>query len=148
MKLQVVKSKITKRLNKSKSKIKGKNLKQKSKSKSQGSKGGLFSGKVLGFKIPVVDKVIKNKTFQKVVVGAGTVATVGALVQLVNNDQINKIWNRKEVRIVSAAATGDIVGAGAVLALEDPKILNSIRGVGQTQQGNSGQGLSNQAGFA
>jgi|APSaa5957512535_1039671.scaffolds.fasta_scaffold06084_6 hypothetical protein len=148
MKITTIKNKVKSKLNKSRNKTSSKNLTKKKSSKSTVSRltgGANFDGKIFGFKVPVLSQALKNKFVQSAVIGAGTVATVGAVVQLVNNDKINQIWNKKEVRAGTALAAGDVISAGTVLALESPDILNKLRGT-QTQ-GNS-QGLSSQAGFA
>ncbi len=112
-----------------------------------GSSGGLFSGKILGMKIPLISGLIKNKNVQKAMVGAGTVATIGAIVGLVNNPTINGIWGNQAVRLGAAASTGDIIGAGTVFILENPAqlqgITNRVSGVAGGQQQ-----ISSQVGFA
>lgn len=118
-----------------------------------GGKGTLFDGKILGQKIPLISKFIGNRNVQKAMVGAGTVAVVGGLVSLANQPVITNLWNKTPVRVGAAIATGDIIGGATVLALENPNILNTVRGqVGQvaqvgTQAGQQ-QALVQQAGFA
>jgi hypothetical protein len=117
---------------------------RKSTRKSSGSKGGLFSGKVLGFKIPVIDKVFKNKTFQKIAVASGTVSLLGSGIALINNPQINALWQKPLVKDAVALSTGDIVGAIGRKVIENPQLIGQVtgRGSGTSQQSSS------QAGFA
>ena len=113
--------------------------------KSSGSSSGIFSGKILGNKLPIVEKVVKNKTFQKAVVGAGIVTIVGAGVNLLNQPAVSNIWNKQVVRLGTALAVGDIAGAATVFALENPQVIGGLRNTGQAAQQ---QGLIQQAGFA
>lgn len=145
MKLKIIrkKSNVNKQSKKSSSMAKGK--KSKSKKSSNGSKGGLFSGKVLGFKVPLVDKVIKNKTLQKAMVATGAVTTIGAIVSLVNNPTVNKVWSNPLAKDATALATGDITGAIARRVIENPGLVSQVTGRGaQTQQTQ----FTSQAGFA
>jgi len=81
----------------------------KRKSSSRGSSSA-FSGKVLGFKIPVVSGILRNKTFQKAAAGAGVVAIVLSLATLVNNPTVNRALGNQFVRLGLAGAGGDLVG--------------------------------------
>lgn len=107
----------------------------------------LFSGKVLGFEIPGVKDVLKNKTAQKVLVGAGIVSVGLALVNLINNPTLNKFAAKKEVRVLAAAAGGDIPGAAFQLLKEDPNILGKIGNRGMSQS-TEGLQMVNREGFA
>lgn len=114
----------------------------KKKGKQGGSKGGsnssLFSGKVLGVQVPGARGVLKNKTLQKVLVGAGAVSLGLAVVQLINNPTLNKFAARKEVRIGAAAVAGDIPGAAFQFFKEDG--ISKVRGA----MSSGTQSLSNQ----
>jgi hypothetical protein len=118
---------------------------RKSTKKSSSGKAGLFSGKVLGFKIPMVDKVIKNKTLQKVMVASGAVTTIGALVSLINNQQVNKVWSNPLVQDGAALATGDVVGAIGNRVIKNPQLISQVTG---GRVGGQSQQSSSQAGFA
>lgn len=113
--------------------------KKKPKSKSRSSSSGVFSGKVLGFEIPGVSKIIRNKTVQKAAAGAGLVSIAVSLAQLVNNPTINKAMAKKEVRIGIALAGGDVVGGAAQFVKE---------GGIKSLQGNGNGMTSSQVGFA
>lgn len=86
----------------------------------------LFSGKVLGINVPGARGILKNKTLQKVLVGAGAVSVGLAVVQLVNNPTLNKFASKKEVRIGAAAVAGDLPGAAFQFFKEDG--LTKVRG--------------------
>lgn len=96
---------------------------KKHKGKSHKSSG--FGSKL---KIPVIGKYINNPTVQKVAKAAGTVAIVGAVVQLANIPQVNSIWNNQIVRSAVAYTAGDFIGAAGTYALENPSLLNMGRG--------------------
>lgn len=103
------------RFKKSKTKSSSKNLarktKKKSKSrKSSSSSNGAFSGKILGFKIPIVSDVLRNKTAQKVIAGAGIVSIALSIARLVNNPTINRAVGNRFVRLGLAGAAGDVTG--------------------------------------
>ena len=136
---------ILKKKVKSKSKPKSSNnmagKKRGSKRKSSSRTTGVFSGKILGQEVPVLSKIIKNKTFQKAAAGAGLVSIALTIAQLLNNPTVNKALSRKEVRIALAAAGGDITGAAAQFAKEGglKQFTNGGNGTAQT---------SSQVGFA
>ena len=113
---------------------------KKKKSKSKGSKSGVFSGKILGQEIPIISKVMRNKTFQKVAAGAGTVSIALSIAALLNNAAINKAVSMKPVRIALAAAGGDLIGAGAQFVKEG--------GVGGLRTSVSGTTSNSSVGFA
>ena len=116
-----------------------KHKKKKSKN-SKGSKSGVFSGKILGQEIPIISKVMRNKTFQKVAAGAGTVSIALSIAALLNNAAINKAVAMKPVRIALAAAGGDLIGAGAQFVKEG--------GVGGLRTSVSGTTSNSSVGFA
>lgn len=81
-----------------------------SRRKSSGSASGVFSGKVLGFKIPLIGDILRNKTAQKLIAGAGIVTIAGTLVGLVNNPMLNRVFDSPITKIGLAGAAGDITG--------------------------------------
>jgi len=115
--------------------------------KSRGnSSSSLFSGKVLGVQVPGARGVLKNKTLQKVLVGAGAVSVGLAVVQLINNPTLNKFAARKEVRIGAAAIAGDIPGAAFQFFKEDG--ITKIRGMTSGTQTASNQQIGQVGGLA
>lgn len=112
---------ITKRFKSKKKSSQSNKMAKKKGSKSKSSSGrssGVFSGKVLGFKIPVVGGVLKNKTFQKAAAGVGVVSIALSVAALINNPTINSILSRREARLALAAAGGDVIGLGAEFVRE------------------------------
>lgn len=116
---------------------------RKSKSRKSPSNSGVFSGKVLGFQIPLVSDVIRNKTVQKVLASTGAVTTLLTIASLINNPTVNKVANNELVQLGVAGATGDIVGVGAQLVRT--RGLQRLRG-GQQQSNGGNQMLISQAG--
>jgi len=131
--------------------VKRKSSRKSSRRKSSGlsglGKGGLFSGKVLGFKVPLVDKVIKNKSLQKVMVATGAVTTIGALIALVNNPTINKLWSNALTKDAAALMTGDIVGVIGNRVITNPQLISQVTG-GRVGVSSTTQQSTSQAGFA
>ncbi len=126
MKIKIIKKSHTKYSGKKlKSRIKHSvsNHMKKRHSKKSKSSGG---GKIFGKKIPVIGGLINNPTVSKVAKAAGTVAIVGAAVQLVNNPQLNSIWGNQLVRSGVAYASGDFIGAAGTYVLENPQLLNRV----------------------
>lgn len=107
--------------------------------------GSNFDGKVLGFKIPGVSNIVKNSTLQKVMIGAGTVATTTAVVGLINHPTINRIWSNPFVRDATAWSTGDVVGAVGNRLITNPGIISSVSG---GRVGGMAQSSNSQGGFA
>lgn len=87
-------------------------MKRRMKRRSSSSSGsGVFNGKVFGYTIPGVSSILKNKTAQKAIVGAGLVSIVLSVAQLANQPQINRQLMKPEVRAGIALVGGDIPGA-------------------------------------
>lgn len=103
------KRKTFKRKSSSRSMVKRRGSKKKSYKKSSGS--GLFSGKVFGYTIPGVSPVLKNKTAQKIIVGAGVVSLALSVAQLINQPMVNRQLAKPAVRAGIAFVGGDIPGA-------------------------------------
>ena len=133
----IVKRKGNKRKSSSAS---NKMAKKKSSTRKKSSSSGVFSGKIFGIEVPIVSKVMRNKTFQKAAAGAGTVSLALSIASLVNNPTVNRVLSKKEARIALAAAGGDIVGAGAQFVKEG--------GIAQVTGQTSSAQNSSQAGFA
>jgi len=118
----------------------GKNMAKrgrKSKSKrSSGTSSGVFSGKILGFKIPIVGDALRNKTVQKVIAGAGIVSVALTIASLVNNPTINRAVSNKFVRLGLAGAAGDVTGIATEFVKEG--------GIGSLKLGNGGGGAATQ----
>ena len=114
--------------------------------KKGGQNNELFSGKVLGFEIPGARAILKNKTAQKIFVGAGIVSTELAIVQLINNSTLNKFAAKKEVRILAAGVGGDIPGAAFQFFKEDG--ARTLRGLQSNGNGAQQQLMFNQPGLA
>jgi len=106
----------------------------KKKGKSKGRRSNSSSGRSIGSKIPVVGKVFRNKTVQKVLMGAGAVSLVVSIASLINNPTINKAVNNKLVRVGIAAAGGDIPGAAVQILKETPQLIGRMNGNGGQQQ--------------
>ncbi len=101
---------------------------RKSKSRrSSGSTSGVFSGKILGFKIPLVGDALRNKTVQKVIAGAGIVSVALTIASLVNNPTVNRALGNKFVRLGLAGAAGDITGIATDFVKEGG--IGQLRGV-------------------
>lgn len=111
-----------------------KSRKSKSKRRSSSSKGssGVFSGKILGFKIPIIGGFLGNKTVQKAIAGAGIVSLAVSAASLINNPMLNRALNNKFVRLGLAGAAGDVVGVGVEFAKEGGigTIRNAVGGGG------------------
>jgi len=112
-----------------------------------GSGSGVFSGKILGFKIPVIGNALRNRTVQKVIAGAGIVAIVLSVARLINNPTLNRAANNKFVKLGLAGAAGDVTGiatqfviGGGVSQLRG--ITNGGNGNGQTLVSMSGNGIA------
>lgn len=120
-----------------KSKIKHNSSMTKHRSHKSHKKSGF--GKISGFKIPVIGGLLKNDMVKKVALASGTVAIVGAGVQLLNQPSINKIWSNQIVRSAVAFSTGDVIGAVGTYALENPNLFNRM---------SSGSNQMSMAGFA
>lgn len=116
--------------------------------KNKNNQSGVFSGKVLGFTIPGVSPILKNKTFQKVIAGAGLVSVGLSIVQLLNNKRINEIAAKKEVRILAAAAAGDIPGAAFQFFKEDGFKQINLGGSKQTNGAAQQTSMFQQEGLA
>lgn len=109
---------------------------KKSKSRKSSSGGsGAFSGKILGFKIPLISDVLRNKTAQKVIAGAGIVSIALSLAALVNNPTVNKFVGNKIVRLGLAGAAGDVTGIATEFLKEGgiQQLRGIANGVGQQQ---------------
>ena len=128
---------------------KGKGSKQKSKSKSRkyGKDDGVFSGKILGYEVPGLSGVIRNKTYQKVAAGAGTVAIAVSIAQFLNNKKINDYMKKKEVKVGLAIVGGDIIGGGFEL-LKDGGIKSLGIGNNSVQSQQNTMSLFDQPGMA
>ena len=138
-----------KRVNNSKRKTSSNNMAKKSKKKSSSSRSsGVFSGKILGMKIPVVSGILKNKTFQKAAAGAGVVSIVTSLALLLNNATVNRAVANPIVRLGLAGAGGDITGIAAEIA-RNPQLISQVTGqFGGGQQTPSQSAEQITAGFA
>jgi hypothetical protein len=104
--------------------------KKKSKSeykKSTGNSSGVFSGKILGFKVPIIGDALKNKTVQKAIAGAGIVSLALSIAQLVNNPTVDKMASNKLARLALAGTAGDITGVATEFLREGG--VNQIKGV-------------------
>lgn len=103
---------------------------RKSKSKrgrSSGGTSGVFSGKILGFKIPLVGDALRNKSVQKVIAGAGIVSIALTIASLVNNPTVNRALGNKFVRLGLAGAAGDVTGIAAQFVKEGG--VGQLRGI-------------------
>lgn len=112
--------------------------KSKSRKSSSGNSSGVFSGKILGFKVPVISDALRNKTVQKAIAGAGIVSIALSIAQLVNNPTVNKVANNKVARLALAGTAGDVTGIATEFLREGG--INQIRGV--VQNNNGGQQTS------
>ena len=113
---------------------------RKSKSRrSSNSKGtsGVFSGKILGFKIPVISGFLGNKNVQKAIAGAGIVSLAISAATLINNPTINRALSNRFVRLGLAGAAGDVVGLGVEFAKSG--------GIATVQQAVGGRGGGQQS---
>ena len=109
--MSMAKGRFKKSKTKSSNKNMARNNKKKSKSRKSSSGGsGAFSGKILGFKIPLVSDVLRNKIAQKVIAGAGIVSIALTLARLVNNPTVNRVVGNRFVRLGLAGAAGDVTG--------------------------------------
>ncbi len=85
-------------------------------SRSSSSNGnGAFSGKVLGFKIPIIGDALRNKTVQKALAATGLVTTVLTVASLINNPTVNRVASNEFVQLGLAGAAGDITGVATQL---------------------------------
>lgn len=117
--------------------------KKKNKSRKSSSTGsGAFSGKLLGFKIPIISDVLRNRNVQKALAATGLVTTVLTVAAVINNPTVNKFANNEIVKLGLAGAAGDVVGVGTQLLLT--RGLQKVRGTTTTNGGN--QMLLSQAG--
>jgi len=112
---------------KSSSRTMAKKKSKSSRKKSSSGNSGVFSGKILGFKIPLVGDALRNKTVQKAIAGAGIVSIALSAAQLINNAQLNRALNNKIVRLGLAGAAGDITGIATEFVREGG--IDQIRGV-------------------
>ena len=81
---------------------------------------------------------MRNKTYQKLAAGAGTVAIALSIASLLNNSTINKAVARKEVRIGLAVAGGDLIGGAAQFVKEGGVGGLSVSGNGATSNSSVG----------
>ena len=110
----------------------------KSRRKSSSGTSGVFSGKILGFKIPLISDVLRNKTAQKLIAGAGIVSIITAGAALVNNPMLNRAVSNPIVKLGLAGAAGDVTGViGQVVTGGGISQLRGIVG----QAGNGQQAL-------
>ena len=107
------------------------------KGRSSGGTSGVFSGKILGFKIPLVGDALRNKTVQKAIAGAGIVSIALTIAGLVNNPTVNRALGNKFVRLGLAGAAGDVTGIAAEFVKEG--------GIGQIRGAAAGAGNGGQA---
>jgi len=136
--MSMAKGRFNTKRNKSKPRTMAKKKGRKSKSrKSNGSASGVFSGKILGFKIPLIGDALKNKTVQKAIAGAGIVSLAVTAASLINNPMINRGINNKLIRLGLAGAAGDITGIATEFVKEG--------GVGQLRNIANGGGRGNGA---
>lgn len=102
------------------------NMVKRKSSKSRRGSSSSGEGKVLGVKIPVIGKVLGNKTVKKALMGAGAVSLAISFASLINNPTINKALNNKLVRVGLATAAGDVAGGIVQVVKESPQLLGRV----------------------
>lgn len=117
--MSMAKTRFKSKKRKSSVKNMARRIRRKSKSRRRSSSGGTsgaFSGKILGFKIPVIGNLLGNKIVQKAIAGAGIVSLAITAASLINNPTVNRALNNQFVRLGLAGAAGDVVGVGVEFA--------------------------------
>ena len=136
------KSTPKKKVNKSRKQPKSMKRKtSKSKSRKSSSRG---SNKDMLTRVPVLDKLVRNRTFQDIERGTGRASVVGKLLKLVPNAQVKQFADNPIVRAGLAYSNGGV--AGAVYQFATVKgIIDSALGF---TNGNGNTQTVNQGGFA
>ena len=136
------KSTPKKKVNKSRKQPKSMKRKtSKSKSRKSSSRG---SNKDMLTRVPVLDKLVRNRTFQDIERGTGRASVVGKLLKLVPNAQVKQFADNPIVRAGLAYSNGGVAGAVYQFAT-DKGIIDSALGF---TNGNGNTQTVNQGGFA
>jgi len=95
-------------------------------------------------RVPVLDKLVRNRTFQDIERGTGRASVVGKLLKLVPNAQVRQFADNPLVRAGLAYTNGG-VPAGIYQFATDKGIIDSALGF---TSGNGNTQTVNQGGFA
>jgi len=95
-------------------------------------------------RVPVLDKLVRNRTFQDIERGTGRASVVGKLLKLVPNAQVKQFADNPIVRAGLAYSNGGVAGAVYQFAT-DKGIIDSALGF---TNGNGNTQTVNQGGFA
>jgi len=126
-----------------KSRKQPKSMKRKT-SKSKSRKSSRGSNKDMLTRVPVLDKLVRNRTFQDIERGTGRASVVGKLLKLVPNAQVKQFADNPIVRAGLAYSNGGVAGAVYQFAT-DKGIIDSALGF---TNGNGNTQTVNQGGFA